>query len=250
MRCQPPFSSCSLRGSKWPERTQLATCLPPGRGSMQRLVSGGLGDQLGHAEQQGNTESGICPKTDLLNWVWLLQLKGNNAFWIVPVKGLQPGQLQCTPMCCQLARVSQWQTHRERGIASGLWISSGYWVLDRTPWDRGINNGRINGQGTMRMSAPQGACVAFEPASTANTMALSQSALTRLGLFVCVFTCLFWMRKSLYCVYNCYVWVISRLPWHIEVIFWIIQILLHSIWSNVVKYEWSHWFPCYNKNAI
>lgn len=53
------------------------------------------------------------------------------------------------------------------GVGNGLWLSSGYWVFDRTPGGQGSNNDRINGQGTMRMSAQRGAAVAFELPSDA-----------------------------------------------------------------------------------
>lgn len=84
-------------------------------------------------------------------------------------------QLLCAPACCQMV-YSRKRARRKRGIGgigNGLWLSSGYWVFDRTPGGQGSNNDRINGQGTMRMSAQQGAAVAFELPSDASVIVLS-----------------------------------------------------------------------------
>ncbi len=63
------------------------------------------------------------------------------------------------------------EREKERGgISNGLWLSSGYWVFDRTPGGQDNNNDRINGQGTMRMSAQQETAVAFELPSDASVI--------------------------------------------------------------------------------
>ncbi len=86
-------------------------------------------------------------------------------------------QLLRTPACCQMVYSRERATERgERemgGIGNGLWLSSGYWVFDRTPGGQGSNNDRINGQGTMRMSAQREAAVAFELPSDASVIVLS-----------------------------------------------------------------------------
>lgn len=62
---------------------------------------------------------------------------------------------------------------RDGGIGNGLWLSSGYWVFDRTPGGHPSNNNRINGKGMLRMSVQWGAAVAFESLSDASVIVLS-----------------------------------------------------------------------------
>lgn len=90
-------------------------------------------------------------------------------------------QLLSTPTCCQIVYGTEWATEEREErwgggrwrFCNGLWLSSGYWVFDRTPGGRGSNNDRINGQGTTRMSPQQGAAVAFELPSDASMIILS-----------------------------------------------------------------------------
>lgn len=87
------FSSCSLGRSKWPARIQSATC-PPCRGSQALLLcslhlrsslpkwgDGKWEERLNQVSVCGGGVASICPHTDLLNWVWLQQLQGNNGLF-------------------------------------------------------------------------------------------------------------------------------------------------------------------------
>lgn len=88
------------------------------------------------------------------------------------------------------------------GIANGLWLSSGYWVFDRTPGGQGSNNDRINGQGTMRMSAPRGAAVAFELPSDACVIVLSTTLLWKALTCLLVDLLFSVFFPTSYCVYR------------------------------------------------
>lgn len=120
MRPKTLFSSCSLRGIKWPVRTQLATCLP-----RRESMSGTLPCDAKWGAEWGRA---------------LICLFGIDSYNYRVIKAFDREQGRGSGLLTVLCVWVNWSW-----MDIGGWLSTAYWVARRTPWDLRNNNGRING---------------------------------------------------------------------------------------------------------
>lgn len=176
-------------------RTQLPPCLPR-RGVPLLLTAEALRckvprrteDGRGRVQGEREREAGICPRICLIGFdfhnyrVIMLSLTGCEVGEVPPrqpASSSSSSSSLVTPLSATEA-VEQGRVWIDRDH----WLSSGYWVLDRTPGDHASNNDWINVWGAMRMSEPRGT-----PATWPLLPGRLCSSAISAWLSVCVYVC-------------------------------------------------------------